>query len=141
VVLSAADPLNLTGVITAGERVATRYSDRILYREGVPIAVHDGEQLRWLEKPRQDLDLIARPNCLRSVCAASAERLRAFYGKGDRLNHPFLAFCNTFWSRGVIGSFLHLIPTSAMRTTALLFAFVVAVAATAPGQEPHQGRR
>ena len=83
VVLSAADPLNLTGVITAGERVATRYTDRILYREGVPIAVYDGTDLRWLEKPRQDMDAHQEMERLAQRMKRNVpERLRAFYGKG-----------------------------------------------------------
>ncbi len=83
VVLSAADPLNLTGVITNGERVATRYTDRILYREGVPIAVYDGTDLRWLEKPRQDVDAHREMERLAQRMKRSVpERLRAFYGKG-----------------------------------------------------------
>ena len=36
--ISAADPLNLTGIITPGERVASQASQRVLYRDGVPLA-------------------------------------------------------------------------------------------------------
>jgi ATP-dependent Lhr-like helicase len=48
VVISAADPLNLTGIVTAGERVRTAVRTRIVYRDGVPIAVADGETVREL---------------------------------------------------------------------------------------------
>ncbi|MBK8340321.1 MAG: DEAD/DEAH box helicase [Flavobacteriales bacterium] len=83
VVLSAADPLNLTGVITNGERVATRYTDRILYREGVPIAVHDGTTLRWLEKLRQEMSAPDEMERLAERMKRTIPaRLRAFYGKG-----------------------------------------------------------
>lgn len=83
VVLSAADPLNLTGVITTGERIATRHTDRILYREGVPIAVYDGVDLRWLQQPRQDLDAHREAESLKQRMRRQVpERLRAFYGKG-----------------------------------------------------------
>ena len=37
VTLSAADPLNLSGLITPGPRVAAHPSQRLLYRDGVPI--------------------------------------------------------------------------------------------------------
>jgi ATP-dependent Lhr-like helicase len=37
VAISAADPLNLTGVITPGERVPALAGNRILYREGAPV--------------------------------------------------------------------------------------------------------
>ena len=35
--LSAADPLNLTGLITPGDRVPALTSNRVLYRNGIPI--------------------------------------------------------------------------------------------------------
>ncbi len=82
-VISAADPLNLTGVITSGERVATRHTDRVLYRDGVPIAVYDGEDLRWLQAPRQDLDAQREAEIMKQRMRRQVpERLRAFYGKG-----------------------------------------------------------
>ena len=48
VAISAADPLNLTGIVTAGERIRTAIRTRIVYRDGVPIAVADGETIREL---------------------------------------------------------------------------------------------
>jgi ATP-dependent Lhr-like helicase len=42
--VGAADPLNLTGIITVGERVAGVARNRILYRDGVPVlALEAGE--------------------------------------------------------------------------------------------------
>jgi ATP-dependent Lhr-like helicase len=42
--VSAADPLNLTGIITPGERVTAITRNRILYRDGVPVlALEAGE--------------------------------------------------------------------------------------------------
>jgi ATP-dependent Lhr-like helicase len=38
VAFSAADPLNLTGLITPGQRVPSQPGHRILYRDGIPIA-------------------------------------------------------------------------------------------------------
>ena len=44
IALSAADPLNLTGIITPGERVTGITRNRILYRDGVPVvAMEAGE--------------------------------------------------------------------------------------------------
>jgi ATP-dependent Lhr-like helicase len=37
-VINAADPLNLTGLITPGERIAAPTRQRIVYRDGVPLA-------------------------------------------------------------------------------------------------------
>ena len=48
VTISAADPLNLTGVVTTGERVRAIAGHRIVYRNGVPLAVLEGEYLRPL---------------------------------------------------------------------------------------------
>jgi len=42
IAISAADPLNLTGIITPGERIASKTTHRILYNHGVPIA-HSGK--------------------------------------------------------------------------------------------------
>ncbi len=83
VIISAADPLNLTGVITVGERIPARHTERILYRQGVPIALHDGEQLKWLEEHRQDHDArIRAEQAAQRLQRRVPERLRAFYGKG-----------------------------------------------------------
>ena len=83
IVISAADPLNLTGVITTGDRIAARNTDRILYREGVPIAVYDGDELRWLQNPRQDLDQHREAELMKHRMRRQVpERLKAFYGKG-----------------------------------------------------------
>jgi ATP-dependent Lhr-like helicase len=44
VAIGAADPLNLTGIITPGERVTGVTRNRILYRDGVPVvALEAGE--------------------------------------------------------------------------------------------------
>jgi ATP-dependent Lhr-like helicase len=47
-VISAADPLNLAGIITAGERVRAVAATRIAYRDGVPIAAMEGDYVRPL---------------------------------------------------------------------------------------------
>jgi ATP-dependent Lhr-like helicase len=48
--LSAADPLNLAGIITPGQKVPALASNRILLRDGVPVATHAGGQTEFLEK-------------------------------------------------------------------------------------------
>jgi ATP-dependent Lhr-like helicase len=47
-VISAADPLNLAGIVTAGDRVATVAATRIVYRDGVPLAAMEGDYIRPL---------------------------------------------------------------------------------------------
>jgi ATP-dependent Lhr-like helicase len=48
VVMSAADPLNLTGLVIAGERVRAVVSTRILFRDGAPVAALEGGRVRRL---------------------------------------------------------------------------------------------
>ena len=46
--INAADPLNLIGVITPGSRLSPASSNRLLYRDGVPIAVLEAKEIRFL---------------------------------------------------------------------------------------------
>jgi len=48
VILSAADPLNLTGIITPDERIRTLSGTRIAYRNGVAVSVMEGDYVRVL---------------------------------------------------------------------------------------------
>jgi ATP-dependent Lhr-like helicase len=48
VTLSAADPLNLAGIVTPGDRVAAMLGTRMVYRDGVPLSVLEGDYLRPL---------------------------------------------------------------------------------------------
>lgn len=48
--ISGADPLNLTGFITSGARVSSLYSNRILYHQGVPLAVREGKEVVFLKE-------------------------------------------------------------------------------------------
>ena len=36
-ILSAADPLNLTGIVTPGDKVPAVLRNRVLYRNGIPV--------------------------------------------------------------------------------------------------------
>ncbi len=47
--LSAADPLNLVGILTPDARVPALASNRILLRDGVPVAVYIGGEARFLK--------------------------------------------------------------------------------------------
>jgi ATP-dependent Lhr-like helicase len=57
--IGAADPLNLTGIITAGERIAAVARSRILYRDGVPLLALESGEVRSLapnaETPTPDM--------------------------------------------------------------------------------------
>jgi ATP-dependent Lhr-like helicase len=48
VAVGAADPLNLTGIVTPGERVAAVARSRVLYRDGVPVLALERGEVRPL---------------------------------------------------------------------------------------------
>jgi ATP-dependent Lhr-like helicase len=48
IAISAADPLNLTGIVTAGDRLRAVSGNRLVYRDGVPVAAMEGDILRML---------------------------------------------------------------------------------------------
>ena len=94
VVLSAADPLNLIGILTPEARVAAVYRNRILLKDGLPIAAVEGGQMRRLAE--SDLDdqklktLLARRSLrhplrpyLRSPTAREAALLAGKMGHGE----------------------------------------------------------
>jgi len=47
-VISAADPLNLAGIVTSGDRVRAVAGNRVVYRDGVPLAAMEGDYVRPL---------------------------------------------------------------------------------------------
>jgi ATP-dependent Lhr-like helicase len=46
--VSAADPLNMLGILVPGSRLAPAASNRLLYRDGVPIAILEAKEIRYL---------------------------------------------------------------------------------------------
>jgi ATP-dependent Lhr-like helicase len=46
--LSGVDPLNLTGILTAGQRLPALSSNRVLYRDGLPVAMLVSGEVRFL---------------------------------------------------------------------------------------------
>jgi ATP-dependent Lhr-like helicase len=47
--LSAADPLNLIGILTPGTRLASLAGNRLLYCDGLPIATYAADEVQFLE--------------------------------------------------------------------------------------------
>jgi ATP-dependent helicase Lhr and Lhr-like helicase len=47
--LSAADPLNLIGILTPGSRLPSLAGNRLLYRDGMPMATYAGGDTQYLE--------------------------------------------------------------------------------------------
>jgi ATP-dependent Lhr-like helicase len=48
--ISGADPLNLVGILTPGPRLPALTGNRLLYRDGLPIAMLSGSEVRFLEE-------------------------------------------------------------------------------------------
>jgi ATP-dependent helicase Lhr and Lhr-like helicase len=46
--ISTADPLNLVGILIAGDRIRAATRNRLVYRDGVPLAVLEGDSVRQL---------------------------------------------------------------------------------------------
>jgi ATP-dependent Lhr-like helicase len=66
ITISAADPLNLTGIITGSERLRTAAGNRIVYRNGIPLAALEGDMLRTFA--------VVNPAIAADVAAAAAGR-------------------------------------------------------------------
>jgi ATP-dependent Lhr-like helicase len=63
--LSGADPLNLLGIITPGARLPSLAGNRILYRDGLPIATYAAGEVQLLEKLEPQEEWEARKAVLR----------------------------------------------------------------------------
>ena len=55
VVISAADPLNLVGILTTHERVPSIASNRVAYVDGVPVAALVAREVRYFNEPTDQL--------------------------------------------------------------------------------------
>jgi ATP-dependent Lhr-like helicase len=74
-VVSAADPLNLVGILTPDARVTSIARNRVLYRDGLAIAAWEGGQVRRLAP--SDLD----DETLRGILSrrASVKQLKPYF--------------------------------------------------------------
>jgi ATP-dependent Lhr-like helicase len=55
VVLAAADPLNLVGILTNHDRVTSNASNRIAYLDGLPVAALIAREVRYIAEPTEEL--------------------------------------------------------------------------------------
>jgi ATP-dependent Lhr-like helicase len=65
--VSAADPLNLVGIITPGNRVTAHSSNRILYRDGAPIAALESGDHRFLVELSRTMEWQAKSALMRKA--------------------------------------------------------------------------
>ena len=63
--MSGADPLNLVGVLTPGGRLPALTGNRVLYRDGVPVALLAGGEVRFLGQLAPEDEWSARNALLR----------------------------------------------------------------------------
>jgi ATP-dependent helicase Lhr and Lhr-like helicase len=82
-VISAADPLNLVGIVTTAVRVPALRSNRVAFLNGRPIAAREGREIRWLadvdDATRQRAErLLTSPGSLRREAAKERELTPAF---------------------------------------------------------------
>jgi ATP-dependent Lhr-like helicase len=66
ITISAVDPLNLTGLVTPGQRVPATINNRILYKDGKPIAVNIAGEIRFLEKTDSQTEWEIRNRLIRT---------------------------------------------------------------------------
>ena len=76
VVLGAADPLNLVGILTPEARVPAIHTNRLLLRDGLPIAALEGGELRRLAPSELGDEPLRAMLARRSVRHALGQHLR-----------------------------------------------------------------
>ena len=67
--LSGADPLNLVGILTPGPKLAALTGNRLLYRDGMPIALLAGGEVQFLETLDAATEWEARKALLRRTAS------------------------------------------------------------------------
>jgi ATP-dependent Lhr-like helicase len=79
VAVSGADPLNLVGILTPGQTVSAITSNRVLYRDGVPVVVKEaeGKERFLVEVPAEERDVLRAALMRRRP----APLVRAYLGK------------------------------------------------------------
>ncbi len=73
--VSAADPLNLVGIITPGGRITAHTGNRVLYSNGEPVAVLESNETRFLVELSRTMEWKAKSALLRKV---TPPQLRAY---------------------------------------------------------------
>ena len=63
--ISGADPLNLVGILSPGARLPALLTNRVLYKDGNPIALQVGKEVRFLERVEADIEWDTRNALLR----------------------------------------------------------------------------
>jgi ATP-dependent Lhr-like helicase len=88
VALSAADPLNLTGTVLPGQRVPALARNRIVFRDGIPVAVLEGGESRLLEELAADEVLVALGLLQRRPVSPKLRMYLGMNGRSASLDPP-----------------------------------------------------
>ena len=70
-----ADPLNLAGVLTPGPKLAALTGNRVLYRDGVPVALYGGGEVQYVAELDAASQWEARNTLLRRAVPRSLVHL------------------------------------------------------------------
>lgn len=70
ITLSGADPLNLAGIITPGPKVPALTGNRVLYRDGIPVAMQIAGEIRFLDSANESEQWALKNSLLRRPVAA-----------------------------------------------------------------------
>jgi ATP-dependent Lhr-like helicase len=73
--LSGADPLNLVGILTPGPKLGALTGNRVLYRDGIPVALLAGGEMRFLEELDEAAQWQARKMLVRGAIPAGLAAL------------------------------------------------------------------
>jgi ATP-dependent Lhr-like helicase len=73
--ISAADPLNLVGIIIPGSRITAHTSNRVLYQDGAPIAAFESGETHFLTELSRAMEWKAKAALMRK---ATRPELRAY---------------------------------------------------------------
>lgn len=76
--ISAVDPLNFTGVITPGRRISNLTNNKIMYRDGIPIAVKESGKIQFLQKFSEEEEWQLKNKIIKKNTPSS---LKAYLGK------------------------------------------------------------
>ncbi|MEX2151291.1 MAG: DEAD/DEAH box helicase [Steroidobacteraceae bacterium] len=69
--ISAADPMNLIGIVTPGERVPALSGNRVLFEHGLPVAMQTGGEVRFLREVPERLQWEIRNLLIRRQVSAA----------------------------------------------------------------------
>ena len=83
--VSAADPLNLLGIVVPTGRLSPSSSNRVLYRDGVPIALQEAKEIRFLVEMTPAEQWQARQALLRRYVPP---KVRAYLNQTGRTVSP-----------------------------------------------------